>query len=179
MNTKCKVKSYTKDILTGEKLLTISVESDLSSELDVLQGKELQAEIKPYKKRRSRNANAYMWELCTEISEATGISKEDVYRETIRQMNVYRDFPPMTEKEARTFQIGWGKLGTGWMTEQVDYAEDGERKIIRAYFGSSTYNTKQMSRLIDLLVQEAEELGITVISDKERALLVDEWKGAI
>lgn len=87
-------------------------------------------------------------------------------------MGVYKDFhlPP---DEAKTFRTAWAQLGTGWLTEQVD--DDGPLLVVRAYYGSSRYNTKQMSRLIDSLMQDCEAVGICTISDSEKALLLDDW----
>lgn len=133
-------------------------------------------DLVPHKEKRSKDANALCWALCNEIAEAIRSTKEDVYRDAIKQMPVYRDFHNMGETEAATLRAAWSRLGTGWITEQVDYEPDGEHVIIRAYYGSSTYNTKQMSRLIDLLMEDARAIGIvTPEEDKIRSLLRD-WE---
>ena len=67
-------------------------------------------------------------------------------------------------------------LGIGWQTEQLDYAQDGNTVIIRAYRGSSTYDSKQMSRLIDWLVQEAEELEIETEDPAYINSLIERWE---
>lgn len=132
-------------------------------------------DIEPHKEKRSKDANALCWALCTEIAEKIRKEKEDVYRDAITQMTVYKDFC-LTEDEAATFKAAWHKLGTGWVTEQVDYDADGDHVIIRAYYGSSTYNTKQMSRLIDILMEDARAVGVvTPDEDRIRSLLTD-WE---
>lgn len=51
--------------------------------------KPLMLEIKEYKKPRTRNANALMWELCEKLAERIpGISKEDVYRQAVCMRSV-------------------------------------------------------------------------------------------
>ena len=87
-------------------------------------------------------------------------------------MGVYKDFhlPP---DESKTFRAAWAQLGTGWITEQVD--DDGPLLVVRAYYGSSRYNTSQMSRLLDRLIESCEEVGIDVLSPKDRALLLEDW----
>lgn len=139
-------------------------------------GKKYQAEIKQYRKKRSLNANSYCWELCTKISEKIPVhSKEDVYRNAIRKLGIYKDFSGLSEGDAKTLRTAWEKLGTGWVTEQVDYMPDGETVVVRCYYGSSTYNTKQMSRLIDFLVEECKELGIETMSPQELKSLMEAW----
>ena len=173
-----KIHGITKDILTGQKLLTIAYDGELGEEVNDLTEKELVVEIKPKRKKRSRNANNYMWELCTLIGDRLNISATEIYRRAIVEQNYFKDFT-LTENEAKTFKVVWEDRGTGWITEQVDYDEDGERLIIRAHYGSSTYSTKRMSRLIQWLEEEAKELGITLISEREKSLLLENWKGAL
>lgn len=128
----------------------------------------------PHKERRSRDANAYMWTIAEQIAQKTfGMDKNDIYRRAVQRVGIYKDFC-LTEDEARTFRVSWERLGTGWVTEQVDYDPDGERVIVRAYYGSSTYNTRQMSRLIDDLVQDAAALDIETDTGRIRSLL-EEW----
>ena len=133
-------------------------------------------EIQPAKKTRSTEANAYMWALCAEIAEATRMDKDDVYRNAIRRSGIYRDFPPLDPGSASTLRTAWEKLGTGWITEQVDYGMDGETVIIRCYYGSSTYNTKQMSRLIDDLAQDARDLGLETYEDEKIRTMMEEYE---
>ena len=49
--------------------------------------------------------------------------------------------------------------------------------ILRAYYGSSTYNRKQMAALIDLVVQDCKQLGIETLTERELSLLCDKWEG--
>ena len=80
-----------------------------------------------------------------------------------------------TEDEANTFRVAWELLGTGWPTEQVGYDKDGDRLVIRAYYGSSRYNTRQMSRLIDSIVQDCKDLGIETLPPEKLAAMKEEW----
>ena len=47
-------------------------------------------------------------------------------------------------------------------------------KKVFAYYGSSKYDTKEMSRLIDNLMQDAEALGL-VVDQREASLLKEAW----
>lgn len=46
-----------------------------------------------------------------------------------------------------------------------------------SYFGSSDYDTKQMSRLIDLIVQDCKAQGIETLSEEKLAAMNEEWGG--
>lgn len=84
----------------------------------------------------------------------------------------------MTEDEYKTFKVVWESLGTGWPTEHVDYTKDGERLVVRAYYGSSRYNSKQMSRLLDSVVEDCKEQDIETMTERELSLLKEEWGNA-
>ncbi len=73
----------------------------------------------------------------------------------------------MSPEDAKTLRHAWEMLGTGWITEQVDYMPDGTNVVVRCYYGSSQYNTKQMSRLIDNLVQDCKAVGIETDTPEE------------
>lgn len=131
-------------------------------------------EIKVHRDKRSRNANNYLWQLLDHMGEVLGRPKEDLYLHYVRNVGPFKDFT-LTEDEAKTFRIAWSKLGTGWPTEQVDYTQDGNNVVVRAYYGSSQYNTKQMSRLIDMVVDDAKSIGIETLTPVELARMKEAW----
>lgn len=166
MDIRCKIKDLQFSI-NGNQVLSLELQGDFRKSFNELDGKELIANIKPYKEKRSKDANAYMWVLCEKLAQNQGISKDDVYRNAIREVGIFKDFPNMSKDEASTLQIAWGMIGTGWLSEQVDYMPDGEHVLIRCYYGSSTYNSKQMSRLIDYIVTDCKAVGIETMTPAE------------
>lgn len=130
------------------------------------------AELKERRKKRSMNANNYFWQLVDQIAASLGRVKEDLYLEYIKQVGVFKDFT-LSEEQAKTFRVAWSMLGVGWPTQQVDY--DGDNVVIRAYYGSSQYSTRQMSRLIDMAVEDAKDLGIEVLTPLELERMKEEW----
>ena len=132
------------------------------------------AELKEHRKKRSMNANNYFWQLVDQIAEKLGREKEWLYLEYVKRVGPFKDFT-LSEDEAKTFRVAWSMLGTGWPTEQVDYSPSGREVIVRAYYGSSQYNTRQMSRLIDMAVEDAKDLGIEVLTPMELDRLKGEW----
>ena len=130
--------------------------------------------VKPHRERRSLDANAYCWVLLEKLADALDTTKEELYRECIRHIGPHKDFT-LTEDEAKTFRVAWERLGTGWPTEQVDYSQDGEKVVVRAYYGSSTYNARQMSRLIDQIVAECKAQGIETLPPDRLAALMEDW----
>lgn len=170
-----------KDIIitrTGEQIISFSTRSDFTEAFDELKDVDVDVEIKKHREKRSPDANRYMWYLCGEIakklSDETPHTKEDVYRNAIRDIGVWYDDEVEPEK-VKWRCAAWQQIGTGWLTERVDFTSDGSKEIIRFYYGSSRYNKKQMSRLIDILVQCAKEQGITTETPEQIEKIKSLW----
>lgn len=129
--------------------------------------------IKPEKKKRSNDANAYCWKLCTDISNAIRMSKEEIYRAAIREGNTFIQCIIPNVKRDEFCKV-WQSNGIGWFCVIIDQ-QDSQNTLIHAYQGSSTYDTKQMSELIERLVQDAKALEIETLSEREQSLLLEEW----
>ena len=142
--------------------------------------KEYTVEIKRYYEKRSRNANDLLWELCGQLSAALSkdgciVSKEDVYRDHIRSSGVY-EYMAMPEEAFDSFEREWSNKGIGWFTEKVDRCKLPGCVKVCVYYGSSTYTTAEMSRLLDAVIQTCDDCGVEVISPSELALIKEEWK---
>ena len=163
-------------VYEGGKLILTT--DDVDAKKLVYNFKAGEYEIKKVYKKRSLDANAYCWALCTEIAKAIGTIKEEVYRQSIREGNYYT---PITlhEDAVDEFIRIWETSGDkdkkkiGWFAEVVDKSPNGV--LVFAYHGSSAYNTREMAELIDRLVQDAKSLDIDVMSERERSLLIEEW----
>jgi hypothetical protein len=88
--------------------------------------KPYSVEVKEKREKRSLDANAYFWRLLSDLAEAVGSTKEELYLRYVKDFGPFRDFV-LTEDEAKTFRTAWSMLGSGWPTEQVDFTPDGER----------------------------------------------------
>ena len=130
-------------------------------------------EITAKKKKRSLNANSYCWALCEKIAQKTRKTKESVYREEIREVGVYEPLV-LREEAVEKFMERWADKGTGWICEVID--DYGTEKLVYAYYGSSTYDTHEMSRLIDNIIQDARALGIETGDEEYINSLLGSWE---
>jgi conserved domain protein len=141
--------------------------------------KEYVIEIKKKSKSRSMNANAYCWVLCQKIAKELSkngyTSKEDVYRKAIKDCGHFSYVPVREDAVERYIQI-WQGHGLGWLAEDIGECQNlkGYHNIM-CYHGSSVYNTKEMARLIDCLVDECNQLGIQLEDSDYIQSLVKEW----
>ena len=173
------MKAQLKDLIKMQgrrQLISFITGSDFSEEFDELKDKDVEITIKRHYKKRSLNANSYCWVLCERIAEKIGYTaKDDIYREAIRTIGVFKDIEDLKIDDAKTLRIAWEDRGLGWITEQVHISKDGKRVTVRFYYGSSSYNTKQMSRLIELAKQDCIENDIPTWDEDELQRLCDEW----
>ena len=160
-------KGNIKDIVKtfeNELIMTITTNaSNLSSdELKSLQDSKngVKIDIAKWREKRSLDSNAYAWVLMDKIADKTHTTKENVYREIIKRVGVF-EILPLKDVVVEKFIKNWQSKGLGWVCDNLGSSPklDGFTKIV-AYYGTSTYDTKEMSRFIDEVVSEAQGLGI-------------------
>ena len=140
------------------------------------QDKTKRYEVKEVKKKRSTNANNYFWKLLQELCEVQNLDTIQEYKIRVKELGIFRRFR-IEPKDVKTFEIMWQDKGIAWFCEIADteYLGSVEFKIINAYYGSSSFNSKQMSRLIDNLVQDCQAVGIETKSKAEIDSLLRSW----
>lgn len=134
------------------------------------------AELKEYRERRSLDANSYCWVLIDKIAEVTGQNKTDIYRHCIKEIGGNSETVCVKENAAEKLIESWGKDKVGWIAESLESSKIEGCVNVKLYYGSSTFDTKQMSRLIDSVVQEAEQLEIETKTPEEIERLKSLWE---
>lgn len=138
--------------------------------------KDGEFEIKPYKekpKKRSLDANAYYWVLLDQLADVLGLARDDLHKEMLHDFGTWEynaDGSPKwvilpknepLPKDGYFYDMG------------ADVSVKGENsgdEMGHAYIiirGSHTYNPKEMSRLINGLVQECRQQGIETMTPAE------------
>ncbi len=129
--------------------------------------------LKKYRKKRSLDSNAYAWVLLGELQNTLNIPKEEIYRDLIKNIGSY-EVVPVKNEAVEKFRQAWSKNGLGWVTETTKSKLEGFTNVI-TYYGSSTYNTAEMTRLIDLIVEECKQFEIETKPQEEIDSLLKEW----
>jgi hypothetical protein len=166
------------EFLTGKPKVTFQVDdkSALLSEYDKLKEKDkLFIEVKPYRPKRSNSANAYAWVLMDKIAESQGITKDEVYLHQIQKVGVFKPIE-INEDAVDTMIHSWSLHGLGWIAQRIGNSDKKGFVEMALYYGSSSYNTKQMARLIDNIVQECNVLGISTKTPDEIANMLSLWE---
>ena len=126
-------------------------------------------ELKQFKQKRSLSANALCWVYCNELAKKLKTTKEEIYRNAISYVGVFEEIKVATPEAAKRFKKIWYSHGVGWLTKSVN------ETTIHAYYGSSTYNTQEMARLIDFLQDECKAQGIETKPQEEIDALLKQW----
>lgn len=130
------------------------------------EGKEYKVEIKEIKKKRSLSANNYFWVLLDKLATKIRVSKTEIYKSYIKEIGGVSDIVCVKNEALEKLRQGWEHNGIGWQTETMPSKIAGCMNVV-LYYGSSTYNTKQMSDLIEMLVQDCKENDIPTLSSQE------------
>lgn len=159
------------DIATGAPQITFSVneKSDLLQGYDELKNVELLSiEIKEYKKRRSLNANAYAWKLITEIADVLRLPKDTVYIAMLKRYGQSELISVLSHIPVEGYIKYFEEAGESTLNGK-------HFKHYRVYKGSSEFDTREMSILIDGIVSEAKELNIQTETPEEIARMKSLW----
>lgn len=161
----------------GTQNITVTVGANFRETFDLLKDVDVKVEIKKASNRRSNNQNAFAWELIDQIAAASHEKVTDIYRRAIREIGGVSTMVGMKNEAIPVFREGWEKGHLGRQVEVVPGSTKPGWSNVKIYFGSSEFDTEQMSRLLDILIQDAESLGIPTISDKEAERLGLNVKG--
>lgn len=156
----------------GEYQIIFTAPRNVLEELCKLKDFDLLLDVSKYREKRSLNANAYCWKLISEIADKTKTDKWSVYKQLlVRYSNSFEYLivkPQAIKSLEKVFRV-IKTLGEGQIK--------GKKAIqIQGYYGSSTFNTKEMSVFIDGVVAEAKELGINTQNESEIKELVKLWE---
>lgn len=124
--------------------------------------------IDKHREKRSLNANAYLWKLVTEIGNVLNKSKEEVYLQMLIDYGQSEMVSILSEIDVKGYFKYYKLAGTSILNGK-------EFNHYKIYKGSSEYDTKEMSILLEGVVQEAKNLGIKTKDDIELERMIDEW----
>lgn len=171
---------YPENVSKMEIVLSMNKSSQAIQEIARLKevtekGKELKVEIKQYRHKRSLDANSYCWIISQKIAEKIGNTKEYVYKKAIKQVGDFEVVPIKNDAVDKWIR-NWQSKGLGWQSETLEKSKlEGYTNTIN-YYGSSTYNTFEMAKLIEELVFQAKELDIETITPDEKEKLINQWE---
>lgn len=145
--------------------------------IEKLQGEKLKIDICKFREHRSLDANAYFWQLVDKIGKVLGLDKWVVY---LMQLNKWGVFVDVTIKDEayETLQehFRYTEILKDIPDTDIDTGNEFFWYVVRCYYGSSDYNSKEMSDLINGTVIDAKDLGIETETPDEIARMISIMK---
>lgn len=158
----------------SKQMLLLELDGDFRNDYDKLKDRNVEIVIKRYRKKRSLDANAYAWVLLDKLSAVLEVPKEEIYRHTVMGIGGVSEVVCVQNRAVKRVRAGWEGRGLGWQVEEIP-SQIKECTNLVLYMGSSEYDTEQMSRLIDLIVQDCQEQGIETKTHEELDKLKGDW----
>lgn len=166
------------DFATNKQKATLTLNEDARQAFENLRGKQISVRIKAYKKKRSLDANAYFHVLVGKIADVTGNSKVYIKNKLIAEYGQYETIndalvPLPLDDDIDAYNVEFVHLQP---TSRTTTNQKG--KVFRVNLvmrGSHTYDTDEMSKLIDGAVYEAKELGIETITPNQVKEMMERW----
>ncbi len=163
-----------KDLTTGEIRITFSIDGGLDESIDeIVRCEKLSITAKPYRKKRSLTANAFLWACIGDIAKSMYPpgDKWEIYLKLLRRYGKYTYIVLRPEAVDR--------MRAAWRESEVigDIDVNGEKGVqLLCYYGSSTYDSKEMSVLLDGTVSEMKEMGLTPPPTEEMLMAIKQME---
>lgn len=173
MKAKGKILDVSSGLRNGSTRIYLDIQGEHTEELDKLAGKDISVSIRQHREKRSLDANAYYWVLAGKLARVLDITNAAMHNILLRRYGtpeiingelVYIMLPDADEAEEKALE------SETYHVRPTSEVRVGERMNYRTYImmkGSSTYNTKEMSDLIEGLISDCKDAGIETATPEE------------
>ena len=173
---RCRLDDLAIDAFSQSQKLTVRITSGDARPFFDAYGldRELEISLSVPKMKRSKDANAYFWELLGQLSVKLRIPRMELYRHYIREIG-QSEMMSMPIKAIEPFRRAWEKDHEGRFVEVIEKDERMNHAYLQVFYGSSDFDTGTFSMLIDMVIEDCKENGIETATPSEREQLMKEW----
>lgn len=163
------------NMITGKYRLTFEVnekQAVMGGYDGIKDCEKLSIKAVKHREKRSLDANAYAWVLMQKLAEAVNSDKWSIYLRCLQRYS--RAFTHVIVKENavdRMKELYRTCIDLGEVTVN---GQTGHQ--LQVYYGSSTFDTKEMSVFIDGIVTECKEVGIETLTPAELERMKVQWQ---
>lgn len=151
----------------------LEIEDWNPEDINLIQDKALKVILKQWRKPKSTDANALFWSCVSDIAREKGTKKDEEYLRVLKDYGLFT-YICVIPKAVAAVKKQWREV------EEVGIIEVGQNKSkaiqMRCYYGISTYDSGEFSKLIDNVIREMEELGIPRPLPKDVEALIEDMK---
>lgn len=165
MKVKGRIKNLNYNI-EGKPQVTFELERylDINKIYEIKEEDLLNINISNAKKSRTLEQNNLLWAIISDIDKKINgipseISRWDLYIQGIEEAGIEYEDVLIPKKSLKIFKQAFRAY------KILDEKED--KILLRCFLGSSKFDTKQMTNLIDYFLKKASELGVTIVDYKQ------------
>ncbi|MBO5837299.1 MAG: hypothetical protein J6Q92_05340 [Oscillospiraceae bacterium] len=132
--------------------------------------------IKEHNRKRSTDANAKLWAILGEMSTVLHIPPEEIYQGYIPDVGGNYWIIPVKVDAIGKVSEDWCRGHIGRMVDDMGPCMSKDLQgyhNLKLYRGSSEYDSATFSRLLELVMQDCRQIGIEVLSEREKSLLLE------
>ena len=168
-----KITNFSLDYKTQKAILTFELNernlaTNMYDQLNLVD--KLAITVGKYREKRSLDANAYAWCIIGKIADCVGASKDEIYLQMLKK------YGQTFVVKIRHEHIDRFKRSEKYWEEHESLDAEEKAQYFRVWVGSSNYNTEEMSKFIDGIVSDAEELDIPTKTPKQIAEMMSLWE---
>ena len=172
MQTTGNIIALSKDWKTNKLLINLQVDDCPVEEVQELsQCEKLSIEIKKYRKKRSSDANGMFWACIGEIASVLRTDKWEIYLQMLKRYGKYT-YICVKPAAVEAVKAQWREC------EEIGKIDINGTEAVQmlCYFGSSTYDTKEFSVLLDGVISEMREIGLQPPPTEEMKRVLETWQ---
>ena len=148
------------------------------SDMEFDKGKTYVCRISAQGMKRSLNANAYAWVLLQKLAEKLGTTKNELYLKEIEETGPFDYYMVIDESKAiDTLKQQFRVVKDRGVVELGKRGTDDFKRVrtLQCWKGSSSYDTKEMARFLDMIIAEAKAQGIETETPDEVERMKATW----
>lgn len=162
LEAKVRIKDITRDYISGNIKTTLEFVDGIKPDALNFRG-DVRVVMKDWREKRSLDANGYYWLLLSAMAEVLDTSKEELHEEMLRRYG-----KPYEDEEGYVVatlpaHVDINKVEGHWKR----FESNGKFTAYIMLKGTSQYDTKEMSYLLERIVEEAKDLGIETMTPDE------------
>ncbi len=165
------------DIITDRHTInfTTSSKSVVESFMKLKDSNDIRVTAVRWRNRRSIDANNYMWLLLSELAPVLNTTKDDLYLVELQKYGTFMYLPGTDDDIEMLKKVFRIVIKRGDTILTTPSGKQMKMHQLQCYKGSSLYDTLEMSRLIDGVVEDAKAEGIDTLTTDELREMKERW----